>query len=172
VTVAALRDRPRLRRRAATRYPLVSDEVRAAHPAFAEDFAILDDVLLPQFYELDEEALRAQNAFRLGQVFPMLGGAVATALGAVQVALGGGVVEVGIAEAIVASLLASVAAYVRGQSAQREYFDTRLKAERLRGEYFRFLGGLAPYDVADSGERREVLRMQIAVIESGQVVAG
>lgn len=158
--------RPRLFWRAGERYPLVSVELRAASPALAEDFDVLDRELLPDFYELDEGALRAQNTFRLGQLFVIVGGAAATSLGAVQAALGGGVTEIGIAEALVAGTLAAAVAYVRERQAQREYFTTRLKAERLRGEYFLFLGRVPPYDLDDDAERLRRLREQVSKVEA------
>jgi hypothetical protein len=167
MTSAILRDRPRLRLGAPTPYPLVTAAVRAEHPTLADDFAVLDAELVPHFDELDTSALRAQNSFRLGQLFLLVGGTTATSLGAVQAALGGGQIVVGAAEALVAAVLTVTAGYIRARNAQREYFDTRLEAERLRGEYFLFLGRLAPYDVEDAEERRELLREQIAVIRSG-----
>ena len=166
MTPAFFAQRPRLFWRHDERYPLVSEELRAAAPALAADFAVLDRELLPDFYELDEAALRAQNSFRLGRVFLILGGTTATWLGALQAALGGGVAALGIAEALVAGTLAAGVAYVRGRQAQREYFTTRLKAERLRGEYFLFLGRVAPYDVDDDAERGRRLREQVSMIEA------
>jgi hypothetical protein len=166
VTPAFLAQRPRLFWRGGERYALVSAELRAVSPALAEDFDVLERELLPDFYELDEGALRAQNTFRLGQLFVIVGGAAATSLGAVQAALGGGVTEIGIAEALVAGALAATVAYVRGRQAQREYFTVRLKAERLRGEYFLFLGRVPPYDVGDDGERLRRLRAQVSTIEA------
>lgn len=156
---------PRLRWRPGEREPLVRPDVRTAAPELEPDFEILDAELVPTFHELDEGALRAQNDFRLGQVLVILGGALATALGAVQAALGGGVTEIGVAEAIVAGILAAVVAYVRGRQAQRAYFTGRLKAERLRGEYFFFLGRVAPYAVEDGAERRRILRRRVAEID-------
>jgi uncharacterized protein DUF4231 len=160
--------RPRVLWQAGERYPLVSRELRERSPALAEDFDILDRELLPDFYELDEGALRAQNTFRLGQLFVIVGGAAATSLGAVQAALGGGVTEIGIAEALVAGTLAAAVAYVRGRQAQREYFTTRLKAERLRGEYFLFLARMSPYDSDDDGVRLRELREQVGKIEADE----
>jgi Protein of unknown function (DUF4231) len=162
---AFLAQRPQLFWRAGERHPLVSADLRAAAPALAGDFAVLDRELLPDFYELDEGALRAQNTFRLGRVFVIVGGTTATWLGAVQAALGGGVAVIGIAEALVAGTLAAAVAYVRGRRAQREYFTTRLKAERLRGEYFLFLGRVPPYDV-DDAERLRRLREHVSTIEA------
>jgi hypothetical protein len=162
---AFLTQRPRVRWRPGERRPLVRAELRQECPALAEDFAALDDLLLPTFYELDEEALRAQNSFRLGQVLIIVGGSAVTALGAVQAALGGGVTELGVAAAIVSGVLAAVVSYVRGRDAKTEYFTTRLKAERLRGEYFLYLGHVAHYDLHDAGERRFRLRKQLEAIE-------
>lgn len=162
---AFLAQRPRLFWRAGERCPLVSPELRAASPALADDFDVLDRELLPDFHELDENALRAQNTFRLGQLLVLVGGAAATSLGAVQAALGGGVTWIGIAEALVAGTLAAAIAYVRGRQAQREYFTTRLKAELLRSEYFLFLARVAPYDV-DDVDRLRRLRAQVSTIEA------
>jgi hypothetical protein len=162
---AFLTQGPRLFWRAGERYPMVSAELRAASPALAEDFHVLDRELLPDFYELDESALRAQNTFRLGQLLVIVGGAAATSLGAVQAALGGGVTEIGIAEAVVAGTLAATVAYVRGRQAQREYFTTRLKAERLRGEYFLFLARVPPYH-GDDADRLRRLRAQVGTIHA------
>jgi hypothetical protein len=156
---------PRLRWRPGPSDALIRPEVRAAAPALEPEFDVLEAELEPTFYDLDEGALRAQNDFRLGQLLVILGGALATALGAVQAALGGGVTEIGVAEALVAGALAAVVAYVRGRGAQREYFTGRLKAERLRGEYFFFLGRVTPYDVEDDDERRRLLRRRVAEVD-------
>jgi Protein of unknown function (DUF4231) len=134
-------------------------------PALGPDFEILERELLPDFYELDDAALCAENTFRLGQLFVIVGGATATSLGAVQAALGGGVTAIGIAEALVAGALAGAVSYVRGRDAQREYFTSRLKAERLRGEYFLFLGRVRPYDT-DDDDRLARLRSQVDGITS------
>jgi hypothetical protein len=156
---------PRIRWRPGAPDPLVQPNVRAAAPALQPDFDVLEAELLPTFYELDENALRAQNDFRLGQLLIIVGSTVATALGAVQAALGGGITEIGVAEALVAGALAAIVAFVRGREAQKEYFTARLKAERLRGEYFFFLGRVTPYDIDDDEERRLLLHRRVAQIE-------
>jgi hypothetical protein len=135
-------------------------------PALGPDFEILERELMPDFFEQDEAALRAENTFHLGQLFVILGGAAATALGAVQAALGGGVTSIGIAEALVAGALAGAVSYVRGRDAQRDYLTSRLKAERLRGEYFLFLGRVRPYDTDDDDDRLARLRSQVDGIAS------
>ena len=155
---------PRLRWRPPPRGPLVPPDARAAAPALADDLELLDRELLPDFHEFDEAALRAQNTFRLGQVTVIVGGAVATALGAVQSALGAGVAEIGIAEALVAGALAGAVAYVRGREAQREYFTNRLRAERLRSEYFLFLARTPPYDTPSAAVRLGRLRERLGRI--------
>ena len=162
---AFLTQRPRLVWRAAEPYPLVEQDLRDASPALADDFAALDEVLVPVFNALEADALEAQNSFRIGQVLIIVGGSLATALGAVQAALGGGVTALGVAAAIVSGVLAAVVTYVRGRDAQREYFTTRLKAERLRGEYFLFLGHLPPYDADDQAQRLAQLREQVDATE-------
>ena len=133
-------------------------------PRSRDDLAILDAELLPDFYELDEAALHAQNTYRLGQAVVIVGGAIATALGAVQAALGGGIAGIAIAEALVAGALTGAVAYLRGRHAQRDYFTSRLKAERLRSEYFVFLGRIAPYDAAEPERRLEALRNRVAEV--------
>lgn len=156
---------PRLRWRSRTQEPLVPKETRDVSPALAADLDVLERELLPTFYEHDEAALRAQNAFRLGRLIIIGGGALATVLGTTQAALGGGVAPIGIAEALVAGALAAVTSYVRGRRPQGEYFTARLKAERLRGHYFLYLGHLDPYDVRGETERIDRLRTQVVAID-------
>jgi membrane protein implicated in regulation of membrane protease activity len=105
-----------------------------------------------------------QNTFRLGQLFIILAGSAAMSLGAVQAALGGGVTELGVAEALLAGALTGAVTYIRGREAQPESFTSRLEAERLRGEYFLFLDRVAPYDSLDEQERLARLREQLARI--------
>lgn len=163
---ALLASLPRLRSHGYRRDPFVRSEVRDKVPALGPDFELLERELLPDFYELDEAALRAENTFHVGQLFVIVGGATATALGAVQAGLGGGVTAIGIAEALVAGALAGAVSYVRGQDAQRDYLTSRLKAERLRCEYFLFLGRVRPYHTDDDDDRLARLRSQIDGIAS------
>jgi Protein of unknown function (DUF4231) len=158
---ALLASLPRLRWRGDRCDPLVRPEVEDAMPALRPDLEILEREVLPDFYGLDEAALRAENTFRLGQLFVIVGGAAATSLGAVQAALGGGVIAIGIAEALVAGAFAGAVSYVRGRDAQRDYFTNRLRAERLRGEYFLFLGRVGRYDADDDDDRLARLRQEV-----------
>jgi Protein of unknown function (DUF4231) len=139
---------------------IVPPELRARCPALEEDFAVLDRELLPRFQELDRTALQAQNQFRLEQVVLILGGVVAVVLGALQGALREAAWP-GVVEALVGGLLAVVGVRTRELHAQRRYLTSRVKAERLRGEYFRFLGRVGEYAGADRNRR---LAWQVASI--------
>ena len=157
---------PRLRWKPGSSQPFVSDSTLARCPALRADVDLLEQELVPQFRRLDEESLRTQNTFRLGQLSLIVGGTAAAALGAVQTALGGGVVELAIPEAVLAGLLAGATVYIRGRNAQREYFTARLKAERLRAEYFLVLAHAGDYAGVDDSERLRFLRRRIRELES------
>jgi hypothetical protein len=166
-----LQRRPRIRWRPGAEWPIVKDEIRREYLNLEPDFAALDRELVPVFRALDQEAMRAQNAFRLGQVVLILGGLAATTLGAVQAARGGGVLEVGIVQSLVAFALGAAVVYLQQSRVQQEYFTGRLKAERLRGEYFQFLGRLAPYDERDERKRVARLRQRVREIQLEEVAA-
>jgi Protein of unknown function (DUF4231) len=131
---------------------IVPPALRARCSALEEDFAVLDRELLPRFRELDRTALRAQNQFRLEQVVLILGGVLAVVLGALQGALRDAAWP-GVAEAVVGGLLAVVGVRTRELHAQRRYLTSRVKAERLRGEYFRYLGRVGQYAGVDRNRR-------------------
>ncbi len=161
----ALAPLPRLRWQPASIYPFVSPAARARSPALEPDIELLERELVPLFRRLDEESLHAQNTFRLGQLAIIVGGMVATTLGAVQTALGGGVIALAVPEAVIAGLLTSALVYVRGRNAQREYFTRRLKAERLRSEYFLFLSRVGEYAEEDDDKRRRVLHRRMREVD-------
>jgi hypothetical protein len=127
--------------------PLIDDADRAAYPELGEDFALLDDKLVPRFQHYDQLALKHQNSFRLQQVLLIIGGLAATALGALLTIATSrswrGVL--GLAEAFLAAFLAAVAFYAKAQGSQSKYLGERLKAERLRAEFFLFLSRAVPY---------------------------
>src|SRR5438105_12148167 len=122
---------------------------------------------MPHFRELDAEALRVQNQFRLDQVTLIFGGALATILGAVHASLGGAAVWAGIIEFVLAAVLSAVALRMQATHAQERYFTDRLKAESLRTEYFLFLGHVGTY--ADEQDRLPCLIRRVADIKSGEV---
>jgi Protein of unknown function (DUF4231) len=156
---------PRLHWRPKEGEQIVPREVQATCPALADDFALLERELLPHFRELDNEALHAQNQFRLEQVALILGGTLATVLGALQASLLD-VVWPGIAEAVLAAGLTAVAFRAQALRAQERYFTNRLKAEMLRGEYFRFLGRIGPY--AEDREHIQQVIRRVAEVKAGE----
>jgi hypothetical protein len=157
---------PRLRWRTAAEEPFVSQRLLARSPDQRPEIELLERELVPRFRELDRASLRTQNAFRLGQLSLIVGSAAASALGAAQAALGGGVVALAVPEALVAGVLAGLLAYVGRRNAQREYFTERLKAERLRAEYFIFLAGAGDYAAEEDHVRAALLRRRIRTIAS------
>jgi hypothetical protein len=161
-----LRPLPRIRWRARRSEPFVPSGKVADCPALEPDIHLLDRQLMPTFRKLDEESLRAQNTFRLGQLALILGGTAATALGAVQAALGGGIVALAVPEALLAGLLAGTVVYIRGRNAQGLYATNRLRAERLRSEYFLFLARAGRYAGQDEDARVDLLGRQVREIES------
>ena len=149
-------------------YPImrVSDQER--FPELKGDFELLRVELDEPFGAFDRDALAAQNRFRLLNLVLIVGGAMATALGAVQAAAHGGMFWVGIAGAALAGLLAPLAVAARSGKAHRAYFTNRLKAERLRSEYFVFLVRAGEYHALDERRRVEVLRERVAAIEDAE----
>jgi Protein of unknown function (DUF4231) len=154
---------PMLRWRPRENEQIVQPETQNQFPDLKSDFDILEHELLPSFRNLDNEALRAQNLFRLQQVILIAGGVITTTLGAVQAALTKEVWP-GVAEAVVAGFLTSVSYIARQFNEQKDYFSNRLKAETLRGEYFPFLGRLGNY--ANDDDRVQSLIRRVADIES------
>jgi hypothetical protein len=157
---AALRRFPRLAVRPDAA-PFISEADRARYPALADDFATLDATLTEPFCRLDAEALREQNTFLWGQVVLIAGTALAATAGAVHTALGGGVAVLGAGQAILTGALGVVATVVARRAARAAYIDKRLRAERLRAQYFLFLCRSGPYAEGDAAAtlRREVQRL-------------
>lgn len=140
-----LRRFPALRWKPKPDWPLVPEQNQADYPELEGDFKVLKQELEPAFRRLDREALRLQNSYRLQNVVLILGGAVVTGLGAVQSVLGGGAAPVAVAQACISGLLAGLSVYVIGKRSRDAFLTTRLKAERLRAEYFLFLGRTGDY---------------------------
>lgn len=139
------------------------DAEKDYYPALKDDFETLKTKWLPLFYRFDQQALKAQNQFRRNQLIIISGGALAAILGALQATLGH-VAWPGIVEAVLAGVLTTVAAIESGLHYQKKYFHYRAKAEVLRGEYFRFLGRLYPYDGEET--RLQCLEDRMQEIES------
>jgi hypothetical protein len=165
-SVALFSQLPRLQWRPGPSQPLVSESTLARCPDLHDDVELLQRELMPEFHALDQESLQTQNAFRLGQLALIAGGAIAAALGAAQAAVGGGVITLAVLEAVVAGALAGLTVYIRGRNAQREFFTSRLRAERLRAEYFLVLARAGEYANVADGEVPDVLRRRLQAIET------
>src|SRR5947209_11475888 len=123
---------------------LVPIAERSQYPSFTEDFKTLDRELMPSFCELDDEALNSQNRYRAMYVILIFGGAAVTILGIVQLAFLN-TSWIGIIEAVAAALLGFATAWLQAFKYQERYFNARLAAERLRSQYFLFLGRRGEY---------------------------
>lgn len=164
-TVALFKRLPTLRWQPQADQQIVAPADQARYALFAEDFMVLERELMPLFRQLDNEALRGQNQFRLEQLMMIFGGVFAAALGAFHVAFTDAT-WLGIIEAAVALILVAIAQRARGLKAQEKYLTQRLKAELLRGEYFLFLGHVDRY--ADSQQRARQLRRRVTEIITGE----
>lgn len=161
---ALLRRVPSLFWRAPSSQNIVQPAALASYPELADDFAIADRILMPAFRTADADALQAQNAFHMVELGLTLGAILATVLGAVQTALGGGILVIGLIEAGLTSALGATALGIFAHNKQRNYYHCRLQAESLRGEYFRFVGRLEPYATRDAQLRAKRLQDRVEAI--------
>jgi Protein of unknown function (DUF4231) len=153
---------------ATTSYALLPDEIEEMdeYKPLASDIAALRAELFEDFKTLDVAALRRQNGFRLGQFLMIIGGLIATLLGAVQAALPDshwpGIAEAGLVLALALLFLAN------GQLRfKQDYLDQRLKAERLRAECFFFLARVGGYSALDDAGSRDLLKKRVNLIKTG-----
>jgi len=135
------------------------------YPQLTDDLAVWSDVLRLRFRRLDHTAQVLQNQFWRQNVVLVMGGLVATSIGVVQAALGGGVVGLAVAQAVLTGALAGLAVLIRSGRAQRGYLTARLKAERIKSEYFMFLGRVGSYGGPD---RQAALLEQVDDIEAAE----
>ncbi len=136
------------------------------YATLAEELAVWAKVGEQRFRPLDHEAQILQNQFWRQHVALILGGLLATSLGAFQ-ATAGGRWKVGAAaiQAVLAGLLAGLTVLVRSRRAQHGYLSARLRAERIKSEFFLFVAQAGEYD----GNHPEVrLRQQIDDIEAAE----
>jgi hypothetical protein len=159
---------PKLRWRPGEDWPVMAQADRDDFPELAREFEVLDDDLMEAFRTFDHAALEAQNRFHLLHLLLLVGGAVATVLGTVQAALHGGALVLGITEAVLAGLLAPLAIAARNGKSHRRYLTSRLKAERLRSEYFVYLAGAGEYAALDKDGRRRLLGQTVTAIEDSE----
>ncbi len=126
--------------------PLVPlGERKSKYASFETDFATLDKGLLPLFYKLDYEASLRQYQYRALYLILIFGSLLTSMLGIVQIASPDANWP-GILGAVAAAAITIVTALSRTLNHHKRYLDTRLAAERLRSEYFLFLGRCKPYE--------------------------
>jgi hypothetical protein len=145
-------------------WPVIPPDRRAAYPALAEDFAVIDSVITPVFTKLDSAALRDQNRYRRQQVFILLGSALLSGLGGLQAVLSAQRWP-GILLAALGALVATSSQWAREKGSLSRYLSTRARAERLRALHFEFLSAMGRY----AGENRvEELRRAVLAIQAGR----
>ena len=154
---------PRLRDPAVS-FPVIPPATRAEYPALADDLAALDTVVSPEFSRYDLAALRDQNRHRRQQMLVLLGSAVVTGLGGIQAALPDHRWP-GVALAVAGVLLATSSQWARERGTLDGYLDARIKAERLRALYFRYLSHTDPYAGDD---RTAELRRAVLAVRAGK----
>jgi hypothetical protein len=89
-------------------------------------------------------------------------------LGAYQAARGGGLEAVAVAQALLTGALTGVGALARSRHAQQGYLTARLKAERIKSEFFLFLARVGDYAGTDCDDR---LRQQVRDIADAEGAA-
>lgn len=141
------------------RVPVPEDE-QAAFPELADDFAALDEYLVPSFLELDRRAQYEQNRFRRQQVLILVGGALTTVLGATQAALEDSAWP-GLFVAVTGAAVGALTFIARRRGSLGRYLEARLSTEQLRSLYFAYLGRVDEF--ADEKQRRARL---VGAVES------
>ena len=154
---------PRLRV-SATSPPIVDPAIVASCPALQEDIAVADDVVGPAFVASDRKALVQQNRYRRQQVVIILGTALLSGLGGLQAVFPDqrwpGILL------IVLGLVLTFVGRAAGELATFDAFlDERIRAERLRSAYFRYLSRTGRYRRSD---RAVQLRRAVVAIKKGE----
>lgn len=148
-------------------WPVFKVDAESRYPLLASDLRVWRDEYADGFRELDHRAQLLQQRFWRQQVTLIFGGLLATVLGAVQAARGVGNAPIAVAQAIVTGFLAGLAALVRSRGSQQGYLTARLQAERIKSEFFLFLGRVGGYARADREDR---LRQQVLDIAEAEEV--
>ena len=144
---------------------VLREEDRTRYAQLADDLAVWRGFVKPRFRRLDHTAQILQNQFWRQNVALIVGGVVATSLGVIQATLGGGVVGLAAAQAVLTGTLAGLTVVIRSRRAQQGYLTARLKAERIKSEFFMFLARAGEYAGPDP---RTVLSQQVDEIETAE----
>ncbi|MFD2093560.1 DUF4231 domain-containing protein [Blastococcus deserti] len=149
-------------------WPVVPTDAETLYPRLAPDLRVWQQELEHRFRRLDHRAELLQQRFWRQRTTLILGGLVATTLGAVQTAQGGGNEYLAAAQALVTGLLTGVAALLGGSRAQEGYLDARLRAERIKSEFFLYLARAGDYAGADGLDRLRLTVDDIADVEGAR----
>jgi hypothetical protein len=160
---ALFRRVPRLRKPSSR--PLLPGRIAEEFPDLSSDIEDLGE-LFKEFEKLDVAALGSQNQFRRAQFILIVGGLIATLLGAIQAALPKSA-WAGIVEVCLVAVLVSVFLVTGQLNLKDDYLDQRLKAERLRAECFFFLARVGGYSALDDDRSRALLEHRVALIKAG-----
>lgn len=133
---------------------------RKHYLAFTDDFTLLDAELIPFFREFDRQALKNQNAYRWNSLVLIVSSALITIIGIVQIAFID-ISWIGLVESAIALVAAIQTTVANRFQYQKRYLNARLAAERLRSEYFFFLGRFDPY----TNEHDRLQRLRARVID-------
>jgi hypothetical protein len=126
-------------------WPVVSPQVLEDYPRLSTDLTVWPDQLERRFRQLDHRAQILQNRFWRQRVLLIGGGLLATSLATIQAAWGGGHVWLAVIQAVLTGLLAGLAVLLRSRRAQYGYLSARLKAERIKSEFYLFLARAGDY---------------------------
>lgn len=141
----------------------------ASHPIIVQDISDLKEHLLRTFFELDHKAKYYQNTYYLYQWVFVWGAFFTTLLGTLAAFTAS--TETGLTRlfSILTAIVGAITAYFNALSNRsrpsERWAKTRTLAEELRGQYFKYLARIAPYDTP---ERVQILRenvMQVRVKE-------
>lgn len=134
------------------------------YPALADDIRVLDEEVGPSFAVSERAALVAQNRYRRQQVVILLGSAALAGLGGLQ-AVFPEYRWLGLVLVVLGILLTGVS-QAAGELKTLDCFLTeRVKAERFRAMYFRYLSRTGRYSGDD---RVSVLRRAVLAVERGE----
>jgi hypothetical protein len=161
---ALLRRFPKLLSKKLQSTPIIEPDDVTKYPELADDITVADKHIGKEFEESDLEALRKQNQYRRQQVVIILGAALLSGLGGLQAALPDERWP-GILLSALGFVLTSVGIAQRELGAYGEFLDERVKAERLRSAYFRFLSRTGRYE---QDNREAQLRRAVLSIKRGE----
>jgi Protein of unknown function (DUF4231) len=146
-------------------YVVQEDQLRE-YPELADDLKLWCTQVEPRFRKLDHRARILQNQFWRQHLALIIGGLVATSLGAIQAAVGGGVEALAVAQALLTGALAGLTVLIRSRRAQHGYLTARLRAERIKSEFFLFLARVGGY--GERGDPAARLIEQVGDIETAE----